>query len=177
MDNFLSLHYPLSTHNQRNFLMKRFFMLMVAATVISFSPAYAENAQSTNMQILLDKVKADKKLLIASNMDLTDQESQKFWPLYENYQKELEKLNRHLGQIINEYAEAYNKGAVPEDTAKKLINEALKTEGAEVKMRRELAEQLIKVLPAQKVARYLQMENKIRSAIKYDLAANIPLVY
>lgn len=157
--------------------MKRFFMLMVAAAVMSLSPAFAENAQHTNMQILLDKVKADKKLLIAGNLDLTDQESKAFWPLYEGYQKDLEQLNRHLGGLINEYAEAYNKGSVSDDLAKSLINEALKTEGAEVKMRREYAEKLTKVLPATKVARYLQMENKIRAAIKFDLAANIPLMY
>jgi hypothetical protein len=157
--------------------MIRFFMLMVAAAVMSLSPVFAENAQNTNMQILLDKVKADKKLLIAGNMDLTDQESKEFWPLYEGYQKDLEQLNRHLGGLINEYAEAYNKGSVPEDVAKDLINESLKTEGAEVKMRREYAEKLAKVLPATKVARYLQMENKIRAAIKFDLAANIPLMY
>jgi hypothetical protein len=157
--------------------MKRFFMLMVAVAIMFVAPVLAENAQITNMQILIDKVKADKKLLIASNMDLTDQESKEFWPLYEGYQKDLEQLNRRLGELINEYAEAYNKGSVPEDVAKSLINESLKTEGAEVKMRREYAEKLAKVLPATKVARYLQMENKIRAAIKFDLAANIPLMY
>ena len=157
--------------------MKRFFMLMVAAAIMSLAPAFAENAQHTNMQILLEKVKADKKLLIAGNLDFTDQESKAFWPLYESYQKELEQLNRHLGKVISEYAEAYNKGSVAEDVAKDLINESLKTEGAEVKMRREYAEKLAKVLPATKVARYLQMENKIRAAIKFDLAANIPLMY
>ena len=67
--------------------MKRFFMLMVAAAIMSLSPAFAENAQNTNMQILIDKVKADKKLLIASNMDLTDQESKEFWPLYQRLSK------------------------------------------------------------------------------------------
>jgi hypothetical protein len=157
--------------------MKRFFILMVAAAIMSLAPAFAENAQHTNMQILLEKVKADKKLLMAGNLDLTDQESTAFWPLYEGYQKDLEQLNRHLGGLINEYAEAYNKGSVPEDVAKDLINESLKTEGAEVKMRREYAEKLAKVLPATKVARYLQIENKIRAAVKFDLAANIPLIY
>jgi hypothetical protein len=157
--------------------MKSFIMFVVAATIMCVTPVFAENTQNTNMQILIDKVKADKKLLIASNMDLTDKESKDFWPLYEGYQKDLEKLNTHLGGVINEYAEAYNKGSVPDDLAKTLINEALKTEGAEVKMRREYAEKLVKVLPATKVARYLQMENKIRAAIKFDLAANIPLMY
>ena len=157
--------------------MKRFIILIVAAVTMCLTPAFAENAQNTNMQILIDKVKADKKLLIASNMDLTDQESKDFWPIYEEYQKDLEKLNHHLSGVINEYADAYNKGSVPDDIAKNIINEALKTDGAEVKMRREYAEKLTMVLPAHKVARYLQMENKIRAAIKFDLAANIPLMY
>lgn len=156
--------------------MKPFLMLVAAALFLCVTPAFAENAQITNMQILIDKVKADKKLLIASNMDLTDKESKDFWPLYQGYQNELEKLNTHLGGLINEYAEAYNKGSVPDDVAKNLINETLKVEGGEVKMRREYAEKMAKVLPAHKVARYLQMENKIRAAIKFDLAANIPLM-
>ena len=122
--------------------MKQFIMLAVAAAVMCLTPAFAEDAQNTNMQILIDKVKADKKLLIASNMELTDQESKDFWPLYEGYQKKLEEINSHMGGIINEYAEAYNKGSVPDAVAKKIINEALKTEGAEVIMRREYAEKL-----------------------------------
>jgi len=158
--------------------MKRFLLLVIAATTMCVTPVFAEeNAQNTNMQILLDKVKADKKLLIASNMDLTDQESKAFWPLYEGYQKGLAKVNGHMGGVINEYAEAYNKGSVPDAVAKKIINEAIKTEGEEVILRREYAEKLTKVLPAHKVARYLQMESKIRALIKFDLAANIPLMY
>ena len=157
--------------------MKQFIMLAVAAIIMCVTPAFAETAQNTNIQILIDKAKADKKLLIASNMDLTDQESKDFWPYYEGYQKKLEEINSHMGGIINEYADAYNKGSVPEDLAKKIINEALKAEGAEVIMRREYAEKLTKVLPATKVARYLQMETKIRALIKFDLAENIPLIY
>jgi len=157
--------------------MKQFIMLAVAAIIMCATPAFAETAQSTNIQILIDKAKADKKLLIATNMDLTDQESKDFWPYYEGYQKKLEQINGRLGEIINEYADAYNKGSVPDDLAKKIINEALKAEGAEVIMRREYAEKLTKVLPATKVARYLQMESKIRALMRYDLAENIPLMY
>ena len=157
--------------------MKQITMLAVAAVIMCVTPAFAENAQNTNMQIFIDKVKADKKLLIASNMDLTDQESKAFWPYYEGYQEKLAQINNHMGGIINEYAEAYNKGSVPDAIAKKIINEALKTEGAEVIMRREYAEKLTKVLPATKVARYLQMESKIRALMRYDLAENIPLMY
>ena len=58
--------------------MKPFIMFAVAAALMCVTPVFAENAQITNMQILIDKVKADKKLLIASNMDLTDKESKGF---------------------------------------------------------------------------------------------------
>ena len=157
--------------------MKCFIALLLLAINLLWTPVFAQDPGTTNMQILIEKVKADKKLLIASNMKLTEPEAKKFWPLYEGYQKDLEKINRRLHTLINDYAEAYNTGRIPEDLAKNLINEALKIEGAEVLMRRNYAEQLSKGLPATKVARYLQMENKIRAAIKFDLAANIPLVY
>lgn len=172
---FYTIHSLFNTTG--GYLMKLFIVFTVALTIMCVTPAFADNAQTTNMQILIDKVKADKKLLIASNMDLSDKESKDFWPLYQGYQNDLEQLNRHLVGLINEYADAYNAGSVSDDLAKSLINEALKTEGAEVKMRRAYAEKLIKVLPATKVARYLQMESKIRAAIKFDLAASIPLVY
>jgi hypothetical protein len=52
----------------------------------------ASTSASTNIDILIQKIKADKKLLVASNMDLTDAEGKNFWPLYDAYQKELEQL-------------------------------------------------------------------------------------
>ncbi len=97
--------------------MKQFIMLAVAAVIMCMAPAFAETAQNTNMQILIDKVKADKKLLIASNMDLTDQEAKEFWPYYDGYQKKLDKINSHMAGVINEYAEAYEhlKSIMPDD--------------------------------------------------------------
>ena len=140
-------------------------------------PPLAEPVSDTNMEILKEKLKADKKLLIAGNMDLTDAEAKQFWPLYDAYQKDLEGINKQLGQTIKEYADAFNKGTISNDTAKKLLNEALTVEEQEVKLKRSSAEKLGKVLPATKVARYIQLETKIRSLIKFEMAQQIPLVY
>jgi hypothetical protein len=129
------------------------------------------------MEILKEKLKADKKLLVAGNMDLTDAEAKAFWPLYDDYQKELDEINHRLGRTIGDYAEAFNKGPLPNDTAKKLMNEALAVEESEVQLKRTFADKLKKVLPASKTARYIQMETKIRAIIKADLAQQIPLVY
>jgi DNA-directed RNA polymerase subunit E'/Rpb7 len=61
--------------------------------------------------------------------------------------------------------------------AKKLTNQALSVEEAEVKLKRAYADKLNKVLPATKTARYLQIESKIRAAIRAQMAKEIPLVY
>jgi Spy/CpxP family protein refolding chaperone len=160
---------------------------LLAATVLLASPAIAQDAGSppataptsadANMEILMQKIKADKKLLVASNMELTDAEAKSFWPLYDSYQKELGEVNQQLGKTIKEYADAFNKGPIPNDTAKKLMNQALAVEEAEVKLKRSYAEKIGKVLPAAKTARYVQIETKIRSILKAELAEQIPLVY
>jgi hypothetical protein len=128
------------------------------------------------MEILLQKVKADKKLLVAQNLQLTEAEAKAFWPVYDAYQNDLQKINQRLGTTIAEYADAYNQGPVANETAKKLLNEALAIEEAEVKLKRAYVPKLEKALPAAKVARYVQIENKIRAAIRYELAGAIPLV-
>ena len=150
---------------------------LLAAVVVFGMVGIAQSAADTNMEILLQKVKADKKLLVASNMGLTDEEGAKFWPLYDEYQKELDQLNRNIGKTIKEYADAFNMGPLPDDQAKKLMNEVLTIEETEVKAKRSYADKISKVIPAAKTARYIQIENKIRALLKAELAKEIPLAY
>jgi len=158
-------------------MMMRAMLCVLTAAVLVAVPAFGEPMSDSNMEILKEKLKADKKLLIASNMDLTDAEAKQFWPVYESYQKDLDAVNKQLGQTVRDYAEAFNKGTIPNDTAKKLLGEALSVEEQEITLKRSYAEKLEKVLPATKVARYIQMETKIRSLIKFEMAQEIPLVY
>ena len=157
--------------------MTRLLQIAVLATTVCFvAPVFSQDKPADNMQILLDKIKADKKLLVADNMKLTEQEAKGFWPVYDAYQKDLAQLNARIKNAVKAYADAYNKGAVSDETAKALLNEALGIEEAEVQLKRSYVPKLEKVIPTAKVARYLQIENKVRSAVKYQLASEIPLV-
>ena len=153
-------------------------VLMLSFLFMGTVQAQAQEAAQMNMEILKEKIKADKKLVVAANMNLNDAEAMTFWPLYEGYQKELEQINQRLLTTIKGYADAFNagKGEISDDQAKKLLGEALAVEESEVKLRQSYAAKLGKVLPARKVARYLQIENKIRAIVKFELAAQIPLV-
>jgi hypothetical protein len=152
----------------------RIILVVLAAAVAT--PATAQDKGTSNMEILRQKVKADKKLVVALNMGLTEAEGKAFWPLYDAYQKDLGQINERLRKTIGAYADAYNKGPVPNATAKTLLDEALDIEEAEVTLKRSYVPKLETALPAAKVARYLQIETKIRALVRYELAANIPLV-
>jgi Spy/CpxP family protein refolding chaperone len=158
--------------------MKRFSTgLVVAALLMAMAaPAAAQSAGTTNMDILRQKVKADKKLVVAQNLNLTDAEGTAFWPVYDAYQQDLQAINQRLAATIRAYADAYNKGPVSNETAKKLLDDAAAIDDAEVKLKAASMPKILAALPAVKAARYVQIENKIRAAVRYELAANIPLV-
>jgi hypothetical protein len=96
--------------------------------------------------------------------------------IYDAYQKDLQDLNQRLVKIILAYADAYNKNTLTDEQANSLANAALAIDQDEVTMRKTYAAKLNGVLPGKKAARYLQIETKIRAAVRYQLADNIPLV-
>lgn len=151
-------------------------VLMIFAVTLTL-PTYADEDMTTsNMEILRQKITTDKKLLVATNMNLTEAEAKAFWPVYDAYQEELQQINERLAKVINDYAIAFNKGAVLNDTAIQLIDEAIAVEMAEANLKRKYVSKLSDALPGAKVARYIQIENKIRAIIRYELADLIPLV-
>jgi Spy/CpxP family protein refolding chaperone len=155
--------------------------LIVAAALVlmlfGFAPLRAaQDKPADNMQILRDKIKADKKLLVASNMELTESEAKGFWPIYDEYQKELQKINQRMAKVLESYADDNRSKSLTDDKAKKLIDEAVSVEQAEANIKSTFAPKLSKVLPVKKVVRYLQIENKIRAVVRYDIAQGVPLV-
>jgi len=151
-------------------------VVFLVVTMFIVAPAFAQNAPADNMQILRDKIKADKKFVVAENMQLTESEAKGFWPVYDAYQKDLGKINKRIVTMIESYADAYNGNSLDNAKAKKLTSEFLAIQTDEVKLMQSYVPKLSKVLPAAKVLRYLQIENKIRTLVKYELAVQIPLV-
>jgi hypothetical protein len=152
-----------------------FFLTLAAAiTIFVVSPALSQDKAADNMQILREKIKADKKLLVAADMELTETEAKAFWPVYEKYQDELFLLRTRTVKLINDFADAYEK--MNNETAKKLMDEFMTIENLGPKLRQAYLPKFRKVLPEVKVVRYYQIENKIYAALIYELARNIPLV-
>jgi len=154
-------------------------MIGAAIVLMQFGLAPQGGAQdkpADNMQILRDKFRANKKVVVASKIELTESEAQSFWSIYDEYQKDLHRINQRIANLLDSYADDFRGKSLTDDKAKKLINEALAIDQAEANLKSTYAPRLSKALPVKKVARYLQIENKIRAVLKYDLAQGVPLV-
>ncbi len=154
---------------------KRVLMVLgvLGAVVAAVAPGMAQEKPADNMQLVLEKIRADKKLLVAENMQLTEAEAKGFWPVYASYQDELFLLRARTANLIKAYSDAYEQ--MSNETAKKLLDEYLTIEALGVKLRQAYLPKFRKVLPEVKVVRYYQIENKIHAALAYELGAKIPL--
>jgi hypothetical protein len=136
--------------------------------------AFAQEKPADNMRLVVEKIRADKKLFIAENMELTEDEAKAFWPVYDQYQDELFLLRARTIRLINDYAKAYKK--MTNDTAKILLDEYMTIETLGLKLRQAYLPKFREVLPEVKVVRYYQIENKIDAALTYEVGAEIPLI-
>ena len=142
----------------------------------SAQPATDGSAGDTvDMQALRNAIKTDKKAYIASMLKLTPKEEKRFWPLYDTYQAALNLANQERAVTLN--------GMLSRDEpmtnayAKQVAAAGITADETELRARRRLYARLMRALPAEKAARYLQLEDKIRAAQDYDLAATIPLIH
>jgi len=143
---------------------KKAIMITVLGLMISLGamPAASQEKPSDNMPIVIEKIRADKKLFVAENMQLTDTEAKAFWPVYKQYQDELFLLRTRTLKLIKTYSDAYE--TMTNNTAKKLLEEYMTIEALGPKLRQAYLPKFRKVLPEAKVARYYQIENKIQAA-------------
>ena len=151
------------------------FAIALAITFIGIADfAPAQDKPADNMEIVKEKIKSDKKLLVATNMQLSESEANAFWPVYESYQAELGKLRDREIKLIEKFAASYE--TMSDDVAKNLLDGSLSIDSDHHKLRQSYLAKFRGVLPDAKVARYYQIESKIDAVMEYELARRIPLV-
>ena len=154
---------------------KSFIATVLAIMLIGFvGSAAAQDKPADNMDLVKEKIRTDKKLFIATNMQLTESEANAFWPVYEAYQADLAKLRDREIKLIEEFAAKFE--TMSDDAAKKLLDDSLSIDSDHQKLRQSYLSKIRGVLPDKKVARYYQLENKIDAVLEYEMAKRIPLV-
>jgi hypothetical protein len=124
--------------------------------------------------VLRSDVRSSKTALVTQALDLTDAESEGFWPVYREYDTELAALWDRRLALIKDYARSY--GSIDESKADDLATRLLSLEEDRVKLRRAYFKKVKKAIPAQKAVRWLQVENRVGMLIDLKLASELPLL-
>ena len=148
-------------------------LLLVCLWVV---PVFAQDTSSKTMGIVREAAKSNKKALIAVNLNLTEAEEKGFWPLYDSYQADLEKIQELQLSLIKDYAKEYNANSLTDEKAKNLMADYLASEEDIIKLKKSYLSKFDGVISGKKAVTYLQLENKIEAIIAYEMAGQIPLV-
>jgi hypothetical protein len=150
---------------------------LLAAALALALPAHAQPArpaESSEITAVRSAIAGDKKAFVGQALALTETEAKRFWPIYENYQRQLDTTVRRGSRIVQEVVQL---DRAPTDThAKRILQELTAIDEEEAKDRRRMHNQVVKALPPNKALRYLQIENKAHAIRAYDIAGAMPLV-
>jgi len=152
----------------RAILLAAFAMLVPSARV----PA-AENLVDA-AEMVRATYRTDRETFLKESMQLSESESAAFWPLYRSYRADMEKLGDGLLKLVLEYADVYPN--VPEDRAQQLLRDYTALEEKLAQKRARYLKRAAKSLPASKVLRWAQLENRMDLGLRLQLAGTIPLV-
>jgi hypothetical protein len=130
------------------------------ACTAGLSAQTTTSPQRTEQHVVSDKdldlmrgdIRSHKKQLIASNLNLTDQEATKFWPVYDRYAADLMKINDKKFGLIQDYADHW--GTMTEEQASLFLRQWLDVDIAITQLRQKYVPEVSQVLNAKKTATF-----------------------
>jgi hypothetical protein len=114
--------------------------------------------------------------IVRSELHLTDDEGVAFWPLYSRYRDETDAIQDRYAAMITEYIRRYDDADLTDEYADELIDAFLAIKFELLGVQKKYLPDFRAVLPALKVARLFQLENKINAEIDAQMALVVPLV-
>ena len=136
--------------------MKKLFTCMILMTLSLISIAQ-NNPEKTNKQQLLEKIEAQRSAYITSKLDMTSEESTKFWPLYNEY-------SRKRMELKKEY-KAQNADNLSEQESRMELDEQIESQEKALALKKSYYEKFKAVLPAAKLAKLESAEQEFRREI------------
>jgi hypothetical protein len=170
--------------------MKKPFLLMLALIVLpaitgttvlgqeaASRPALARDPPAIpdqDLNLFRKDVRSLKKQIIALNMNLTDDEAVKFWPVYDKYTTELTTLYDRKYALLESYAANYD--TLTSEQADNYITGRAEVEEAAMKLRLKYYPLFRQVLSSKSAARFFQMDWRLGLIMELQLASQTPLI-
>lgn len=159
----------------------KFSHLILATALAVAAPASAQTGQTApqgvsqqDIDTLRRDVAAARKDITAQTLALTPEEATRFWPVYDQYAAESEKITGERAAIIKEFAE--NFGKIDDKRADSLTRRSLAVDTKMAALRVSWLPKFEKVLPTIKAASFIQIDRRLSTLIDLQLASNLPLM-
>jgi len=143
---------------------------------MSGPPAIFDDTQSApdqDLQFLRKDLRSQKKQMVAANMDLTDAEAEKFWPVYDRYATDLANIYDTKLALVGEYFENYT--TMNGDEAERYIRRRAAVEEDVMQLRLKYVPEFRKALSGRQTALFFQIEWRLDLMINLQLA-QAPLI-
>ncbi|MFC2973136.1 transcriptional regulator [Azotobacter bryophylli] len=127
------------------------------------------------IQSRLADLDSERKALVEDNMDLDEVEGAKFWPIYNSYRTEADKLSLEHLAILMDYASAYNQGAVTDAEARELQKRSLELEEERLELKEKYLKRIAKEVSPRRALRFLQIENRLNAMTVMAISQEVPL--
>jgi hypothetical protein len=128
----------------------------------------------TDIKLLREDIRSERKQLVAANLPLTDTEATKFWPIYDQYAAEVWKVGDARVALIKEYVQSYD--TMTDAQANDFMNRLAAIELQFSALLTKYVPIFEKVISAKKTARWYQIERRLDVLIEVQFAADIPMV-
>ena len=122
------------------------------------------------------ELEAKKKVQISKSLELTSEQSDQFWDVYADYERELGQSTKDSFKLIRKFSEGYQNGTTTEQDAINMLAEFFRIEARKLQTKQSYLSRYQEILPAKKVFRFYQIDNKIDSLIRCDIAKKLPLI-
>jgi aminopeptidase N len=125
-------------------------------------------------QILLSQIMTDKRAVYAQAMQLTEEESRAFWPIYDEYEAKVKKVDERFIQLVDEFAAKYS--TMTDADARQMLAAKMKLDRERMDLQQAYTKKIAKAVPAIKALRYAQVESRIDNQLQRKVIQLTPLV-
>jgi hypothetical protein len=128
-----------------------------------------------DIALLRRDLRAMKMQVIGQNMSLSEEEGQKFWPIYNHYVKDLQLVNDKKYALLKQYAEMW--ATMTDQDALIYVRNWLEADGQAQTLRLKYVPVVSQVLPGRKAATFFQLDRRLNMMIDLQLFSQIPLAH
>jgi len=153
--------------------------MLSAAILLLLIVPNASGAQSneasfdSSIESLRADLRADKVAIITQAMQLNDQDSKIFWPVYRRYEADVVKVNDQRVALIKSYADKFT--SITDADAKGMIDQSLDFESQRTNIKRKYAKEFQKAgLSPLTIAKFLQLEHRLDLLVDLKIASALP---